>query len=105
VPPSGRVLFFSRSSDARILPIWMSGIPSMSRELSFVIVICVLAACESPSDTAQQAMSPVEDTLIAVDSIGALTGDSCYVFGEIADVFPMRNGKIAVLDNITVNAC
>lgn len=61
-----------------------------------------MAACGNPHQrTLQDGPLLGPDTLRAADSIGILSGDSCFVFGHIMDAAPLPNGGVAVLDRIT----
>ena len=75
------------------------------RTALFLSASILLNSCGSSSGDEQDEASsetnrPPEDTLVVVDSIGVLAGDSCYMFGEIVDAFPMSDGGVAVLDGI-----
>jgi hypothetical protein len=67
--------------------------------LAFMMLL--LACGEAPvEEDIPPADIPV-DTLVPVDSIGVLMGDSCYMFGEIMDYEAVAGGGTAVLDRIT----
>lgn len=63
------------------------------------VLFCASCGVE-PGEPAGTAAAIVPDTLIAVDSIGILMGDSDYTFGAIADFAPLEGGGVAVLDRI-----
>jgi len=58
-------------------------------------------ACGEQTQLEDAAVTIPVDTLIPVDSIGIFMGDSCYMFGAIADYVPMPGGGAAVLDRMT----
>lgn len=64
--------------------------------------LALMIACGNPQPTVvRNAPSHGADTLRAIDSIGVLSGDSCYVFGHIMDAAPLPGGGLALLDRIT----
>ncbi len=68
---------------------------------SALVLTALTAACgPAPSPVDQPVAIPV-DTLVVVDSIGIMMGDSNYMFGSIADFTPVPGGGAAVLDRIT----
>ena len=59
------------------------------------------ACSEQPEVSLEQAETDLQvDTLAAVDSIGVLMGDSCYVLGLIADCTMLADGRPAILDRL-----
>lgn len=74
----------------------------MKKNLLATTALVLLSSCGDPQPPVVQNGLPVgADTLRAVDSIGILSGDSCYVFGHIMDAAPIPGGGLAVLDRIT----
>lgn len=74
----------------------------MKKALLATTSLALLSSCGHPQPPAvQDAPSLGADTLRAVDSIGILSGDSCYVFGHIMDAAPLPGGGLALLDRIT----
>jgi hypothetical protein len=72
-------------------------------KLSLVTVLsAVFVSCESaPSDGETDTDSKIQvDTLIPVDSIGVLMGDSSYMLGSIADFTMFPGGEPAILDRV-----
>lgn len=74
--------------------------------ISWAAVVAAFSACgdgpsqeEVPQDTAIMAI-PV-DTLVALDSIGVLMGDSCYMFGSIVSAEALPGGGRILLDRNT----
>ncbi len=65
-----------------------------------LISVLWLFACGEPPAEEGSCTVPV-DTLVAVDSIGVLMGDTCYMFGAIADFDPLPAGGAALLDRMT----
>lgn len=73
----------------------------MKRTLLPTVFVLLCASCGvKPEEPAAASDAIVPDTLVAVDSIGILTGDSNYTFGAIADFAPLSGGGVAVLDRI-----
>ena len=74
----------------------------MKKALLATTSLALLSSCGNPQPPVAENALPVgADTLGAVDSIGILSGDSCYVFGHIMDAAPISGGGLAVLDRIT----
>lgn len=72
-------------------------------KLSLVVFLAVVfVSCESvsPDDNINTESQIQADTLIPVDSIGVLMGDSSYMLGSIADFTMFPGGEPAILDRI-----
>jgi len=72
------------------------------KPVSFILgVILLFSACGERAQLEEVAVTIPVDTLIPVDSIGIFMGDSCYMFGAIADYAPILDGGVAILDRMT----
>lgn len=69
----------------------------MKRFSLFICVLAVLFGCDSPEDAPEEASSAV--VLAPLDSIGIELGDERYVFGVIASVEFLSDGRLLVLDS------
>jgi len=67
-----------------------------------IIILFLFSACgsESADSSSRDQIEISVDTLCPVDSIGILMGDSCYVFGAIADFTTLPGGRPVVLDQV-----
>lgn len=72
----------------------------MLQRLFFCITVLVLLGCQSPQSDPVPAGEVSRSLGIRV-SIGAESGDSCYVFGSIRDACVLDDGRVLVLDGIT----
>ncbi len=67
---------------------------------SITALVLLSASCGGPPPV-EAPSEVVVDTLVPVDSIGIMMGDSNYMFGAIADFDALDGGGVAVLDRIT----
>lgn len=68
---------------------------------SISALVLLSASCGGGPPPAETPAEVVVDTLVPVDSIGIMMGDSNYMFGAIADFDALDDGGVAVLDRIT----
>lgn len=74
--------------------------PVVSAVLLMTLMICGCGPSEDDDGDSAEARSVEADTILAVDSIGVLMGDSNYVLGAIADFTTLPGGRPVILDRI-----
>ena len=72
---------------------------SASTVLTACVAVFLSCGGQAPPEDVSSTI-PV-DTLVPVDSIGIMMGESCYMFGTVFDFSPLPMGGAAILDMLT----
>ncbi len=73
----------------------------LMRKIILVSILLFVFGCAEENNPVQPVEPAIlQDTLQVVDSIGVLLGDSCCMFGSIADFTTFSGGRPAVLDRV-----
>lgn len=82
-------------------PILCGGSMRVKKQALAAVIVFIACGGESEVRTAIQSDSSVDTlTLSVVDTIGALSGENAFVFGDVSDVSYSASGDIFVLDRM-----